>query len=260
MSFRGVNFDHLAKFNSAASCDFIEMYESYVMKELEADASRIPHKTFAPSSFRCDRRSWFRIRGVQPDSLKNPDMVLNFTAEIGTACHRIIQSNLKRALQSDWIDVGDYVSSLCVSNCEVSQDESELETRISFQDPPVRFACDGIVRLNNQLYLLEIKSSEYSSWNDLTDPKSEHIDQAKCYCTLLNLDRVLFLYVDRQYGGLKCFEICVTDDDKSEIQSRFDSVMRMVESNLAPAGLPKGDPWCQANYCPYYRKCREYGR
>ena len=36
--------------------------------------------------------------------------------------------------------------------------------------------------------------------------------------------------------------------------------MEMVDKNLAPPALPKGDSWCTPNMCPYYKRCEEYGR
>ena len=75
MAFRTANFAHLAKFNSAASSDFIDLYESIVDRRITARNAEPKHKTFAPSSFRCPRVSWFRLRGVQPDAVSTPDKI-----------------------------------------------------------------------------------------------------------------------------------------------------------------------------------------
>ena len=264
MSFKPLNFDRLAKFNSSVSSEFLSRYNNYVDEVIVDNSSKMPNRTFAPSAFRCDRRSWFRLRGVKPDIVKIPDRVVEFSANIGTACHRMIQTYLKDMLCYDWIDVSDYLRGEYGSTLDYDyrceKDESGLETLVEILDPPVRFACDGIIRLNSQFYLLEIKSSEYSSWDQLTDPKPHHIDQVKCYCTLLNLDKVMFMYIDRQYGDIKCFELNVDDRDKYDITNRFKYVQEMVDANLAPSGLPIGDSWCTPSMCPYYRKCQEYGR
>lgn len=262
MAFRSWDAGHLARFNSATSSDFLDFYENFVDKKLKEDAAKPSHRTFAASSFRCDRRSWFRLRGVQPDVPKKLDSTLQFTADIGTACHRIIQSNLRDALGSDWISVDDYLKTIDFPyEYTIQKDESGLEYQIEITSPyPIRFSCDGVVRWKGKLYLLEIKTSEFSSWDDLTDPKMQHIDQIKCYASLLRLSGVLFLYQDRQYGGLKCYEETVTETDSRNVFARFEYVMDMVAKNLAPEPLPKGDPWCTPSMCPYYKKCGEYGR
>lgn len=261
MAFKTWDNQHLARFNSATSSEFLDNYTSYVDSTIKAKAERPSHQTFSGSSFRCDRRSWFRLRGTKPDSVKAPDKVLNFTADIGTACHRIIQNNLRAILKDDWIDVGEYLAQLQPDYAyEVTKDDDGIESQVCIFDPPIRFACDGLVRLDDTIYLLEIKTSEFSSWNDMTEPKPQHVDQIKCYASLLNIHNVLFLYQDRQYGELKCYEVQVTDTAMREVYDRFRYVMDMVDKNLAPDPLPKGSSWCTPSMCPYYHKCAEYGR
>lgn len=264
MAFKPWNPGHLAKFNSSVSSEFLDAYDSYVDAQIQAKSAEPAHQTFSGSSFRCNRKSWFRLRGVQPDIAKT-DTALNFSADIGTACHRIIQTNLSQLLGDDWIPVNEYIDQLVGENrfpydYSIKDSEDSLEYLITIFDPPLKFACDGLIRWNNKLYLLEIKTSEFSSWNEMTDPKSQHIDQVKCYSTILDLDNVLFLYQDRQYGGLKCYELHITDSDKADVLQRFQYVQDMVEKNLAPEALPKGDPWCTPAMCQYYNKCTEYGR
>lgn len=262
MAFRTANFAHLAKFNSAASSDFIDFYEKIVDDKIAARNAEPKHRTFAPSSFRCPRVSWFRLRGVQPDAIKKPDRTMEFSAEIGTACHEIIQRNLKEALGEDWIEVEDYLrdNPQVRAKYDWQLEKSGYETKISIANPPIRFACDGIIRWKGEIYLLEIKTSEFASFDELTNPKEEHVDQIKCYATLLGIKHVLVLYQDRQYGGLKCFEMTISDSDNRYVLDRFQYVVDMVEANLAPEGLPKGDSWCSAARCPYYKKCTEWGR
>lgn len=261
MGFQPVDFAHLARFNSAVSSEFLDTYNKHIDAKIAAERSEPAHRTFAPSSFRCDRRSWFRIRGVELDKAPSSDRTLRFVADVGTACHRIIQTNLKEALGDCWIDVGVYLQNQDVDyEYILTYPADSLETQIEVLKPPIRFACDGIVKCGDVYYLLEIKTSEFGSWNELLDPKREHVDQAKMYATMLGLSNVLFLYMDRQYGELKCYEIHVSDTDKQEIWDRMNKVMEFAEYGVAPDALPKGDKWCTPQMCPYFKKCAEYGR
>lgn len=261
MAFKSWNANHLAKFNTGNSSEFLDRYESFVDYKIKVKAEEPSHQTFSGSSFGCDRRSWFRLKGTVPDDVAIPDKTLNFTAEIGTACHRIIQSNLQEMLDMDWVSVEDYMKVQSYPfQYDIRSDEDSLESLVHVYDPPIRFACDGLIRWKGKIYLLEIKTSEFSSWNDLTEPKSQHVDQIKCYASLLNIHDVLFLYQDRQYGGLKCYEVTITDTDMKAVFDRFRYVQDMVAKNLAPEALPKGHPWCTPSMCPYYHKCAEYGR
>jgi hypothetical protein len=261
MSFRSINSAAVSRFNSITSAKFLDNYEKFVDSKIVADRARAPHKTFAPSQLRCNRRSWFRIRGVDPDTMPNPDRGLQFTADIGTAIHRVIQSNLAELLKGDWISLEDYLNELSPDytyTCTPSEDS--LESFLDIVNPPVRCAVDGIIRVNGEYHLFEIKSCEFSVWNNLTGPKQEHIDQVYAYCALLKLKHVIMLYVDRQYGNIKCYELSVPDYVLSQTWDKFNYVMDMVDKNIAPEGLPAGDKWCTPNFCPYYKKCKEYGR
>lgn len=265
MSFRNANLSaHMITFNSADSCDFLEMYNNLLDDEIRHKNEGPKQRTFAPSQMRCDRVSWFRLRGVEPDKIREPDRALSFTAEVGTACHENIQTRLIDSLGKDWISVQSWVD----DNPEYFIDYSMTldtsrgnETLIDMKYPyPVRFACDGIIRFKDKVRLLEIKTSEFSSWNDMIDPKQEHLDQIKCYATLLHIPDVLFLYQERNYGGFKCFEVQVTDQEQSELKTRMSRIMELADACIAPEGLPIGDKWCTPSMCPYYKKCQEWGR
>lgn len=257
MSFHTADFQHLAKFNSATSCHFIDDYEAHVKSKIQALNAEPKSQTFAPSSVRCKRISWFRLRGVQPDVNSDPDLALNFTADIGTACHRIVQENLVELYKDRWIPVAHYFE-MFKPAYEYKLEENGFETQVEVLDPPVKFACDGILFLNNKYYLLEIKTSSYSTFDQLTGPKPEHIDQIKCYATLLNIENVLVLYVDRAYGTLKCFEITVSLEDMCETKQMFEDVQSFAKTMIAPPRLLKNDSWCTPSHCLYYKKCQEW--
>ena len=262
MGFRGWNNQHLARFNSSDSSEFLDLYEDARDAKILSAYDEPSHKTFAPSSFRCRRIQWFRLRGVQPDKPKTADAVLDFTAIVGTALHKMIQENLRDRLGDRWVDVKSYIQENVVNSetyhCTSTKDS--LETQVSVSDPPVRFACDGIIKWKDEYILLEIKSSEFSSWSDLTDPKIQHVDQTKCYCSLLNLNRVFFLYIDRQYGGLKCYDVKYTKDELSKVKTDMKEIQEMAEYHICPDPLTKGDNWCTESHCKYFKKCAEYGR
>lgn len=259
MSFRRSDTLRGTSFNSAQSLSLLEDYIAFYSDKIRVARSEPSHRRFAPSSLRCDRISWFRLRGVYPDMVAEPDMTLEHTANIGTACHRIIQENLSEMLGDDWIDVASYITSagICAS---AELDPHSKETIVTITDPPVSFACDGIVRRDGQLYLLEIKTCDTCSWSALSAEKPQHRDQVICYCSLLHLNNVLYIYQDRTYGGLKCFEAHVPEYLQTDMLERMQNVMKLVESGIAPDPLPKGDSWCTSTRCPYYKTCREYGR
>jgi CRISPR/Cas system-associated exonuclease Cas4 (RecB family) len=246
-----------SRFNSITSCNFLEDYNEFVSQQILNEELRQPSMTFAPSAVRCKRISWFRLRGVAPEQEVNVDKTLNHIAQVGTACHRIIQQNLMALLGDDWLDVETYLNSQHLPY-EYTCTKNETETLVVIQDPPIKFAPDGIIRYQGKTYLLEIKTSEFSSFEKLDAPKPHHIDQIKCYGTILNLHDAIVIYQDRQYGAVKCYEFHITDADMKSTWNMFKEVQECVRTNIAPPKLPKGDKWCNRAHCRYYNKCQEW--
>lgn len=264
MGFRSANLAaHMIKFNTANSSDFLDMYNHIIEDEIVRESSSMGHRTFAPSQMRCDRVSWFRLRGTTPDTVRTPDKVLHFTAQIGTSCHESIQKRLIDRLGSDWITVQSWINDnpKMFIDYDIDVNTKGYETMIHMRSPyPVRFACDGLIRFNGKVYLLEIKTAEFSSLNDLTYPKLKHLDQVKCYSTFLKVPNVLFLYQERQWGELKCFEINIDLAEQQQVKDKMNRVMELVEANIAPEGLPIGDPDCSPSMCRYAETCKKWGR
>lgn len=256
MAFKSADFSGMMKFNSANSCDFLDMYQNALEEEIKQENSKESQRTIAPSSMYCLKKNWFRLRGVEHDKQSKSDTTLEFTALVGTACHEKMQSLLKEILKDDWIDIGKYVRDTLKKNWEV--ESHGFETRIAIDSPPIRFACDGLINFKGKLYLLEIKTSEYSSWEKLVSAKPMHVDQVKTYCAMLNVNNVLMVYQERQYGGIKVFEFHISDEVLKQTWDTFNYIVDMAEKNLPPAGLPKGDSRCAPSMCPYSKKCKQW--
>lgn len=260
MSFKAINPDALTKFNSAISSEFIKMYEGFVLSDIQTDRMKPSSKSFAPSSIRCMRKSWFRLRGKEPDKLKSVDATLEFKAKLGTAIHENIQSTLSSNLAENWVDTKDYLNSIqneCSWLKQAKFDAHGFETRVELSEIPIRFSVDGILKLQNELYLLEIKTLDFGDFNSLTDIKQSHIDQVKTYLALLNLENAIVMYVDRQYGSVKCYSYSIKQYERDEIFNNMYHVLNCVESNIAPDRLDYSDYMC--TNCPYKKSCKEWG-
>ena len=263
MAFRSLGQQSISRFNSFNSMDLLESMESFLDQKILESSLHKPSQTIAPSSSRCDRHSWFRLRGTEPDVPKRLDRPLDFKAKLGTAIHSIVQQQLKSMLGNNWIDVTTYLQTSSITDryqINANDDETSLETRIEFLDIPVRFACDGIIRWNDQIYLIEIKTCETSTFKELHDVRSIHVDQIKFYASLLHIQKVLVIYIDRGYGDIKCYEVTLTNEEIQSIRDRIDRIVILSKQNIAPDPLPAGDSMCNSSYCRYYKKCKDWGR
>lgn len=255
--FQQVESSNPIRFNSANSSEFLNFYENALDDSIREGESRIPSRTFAPSQIRCKRVSWFRLRGTSPEQETTVDRTLSFTTILGTACHKNIQEILSQKLGCDWISPEKYMELkhlpykyTCIKN--------DFETLIEIFDPvPIKFAPDGIIFWKDKYWLLEIKTSEYSSFEKLSNTKPQHLDQVKCYATLLGIPNVLVLYQDRMYGNLKCFEVQISSLDMQEIWNMFAEVLDCADKNIAPP-RPENTRYCTPSYCRYCNVCKEW--
>lgn len=261
MGFRNVNIDALTKFNSADSQKFINMYEGFVLSDINRRGTEPSSKSFAPSSIRCKRKSWFRLRGVEKCIIKNPDRSLEFKAMLGTSIHMYVQSILVENLKSDWVEVDKYIKSTELYKLDYFKEynltPNDFETQIELPLIPIRFSVDGIFKLDNAYNLLEIKTADHSDFMNLTDIKECHIDQVITYASLLNLSNIFVMYVDRQYGDVKCYTHRLKEYESDKVFDSIKSVLECVDSNIAPSRLDYSDYMC--TNCEYKQKCKEWG-
>lgn len=257
MGFQKIAYEERgAEFNSALASDFLEFCNKIQEDKVQAARTKRSSKTFAPSSMHCDRVSFFRLRGTEPDKDIKVDKSMEFMAMLGKAMHEDAQADIKRTLGPNWLDVAEYLVSRGIP-AETKVSESGLETLVRFSDPPVKFAVDGLLRWQGEIILFEMKSCEYESFRSLSGVKPHHVDQVDCYLTMLDLCKSLVLYRERRYGGMKCFEHSIKDSGKRALRARMDNVMECAEAGIAPPKLPAGDKACSV--CKYKTACRQWG-
>lgn len=247
------------RYNSPESKKFLDLIVSALSDSCSDGDANVPSRTFAPSSMRCLRYQWFRLRGTPPDKERKKDLSLEFMAAVGTCCHERVQERLTSVDGCRWVDVEDCIESI-YSESECSCEKRGYETLVHMYDPPVTFSLDGVVEMDEVTYVLEIKTCSTSSFKVLAYPKQKHISQIRCYCALLNIRNAMVVYQDRQFGSLKCFTVAFSDEDIRSVWGDFKYVQDMVRKNLAPDPLPSGDIWCSSSYCPYYKSCKMWGR
>lgn len=256
--FQSLDFNHTSSFNSDTSCKLISTINDAIDSRAQRDAST-PHKpVFAPSSAFCDRKIWFRFRGVNPDTPTSADYYGEFVKMIGDACHVYIQSLLKETLKDDWIDVADYLADLFFNDklqYRYTAEREGLETHISIHTPPICFSTDGIIRYRNKLYIIEIKSLEHSTFSEIFEPRAKDVSQTVSYQSLLYIEDVMYIYVDRLYGNIKCFEYHNGDISCDRVFEHCNTLMRMANAKVAPSkcNIPSA-----CNMCEYRKQCKEW--
>lgn len=247
--------------------DIAEKFKSdyiYTLEHLEEE--HVPSRTFKPSSIKCIRSGVYQCLGIPQDS-EPQSQVLYEICQNGTNTHLSIQENVcKMKLGWQYEDVGQYVKdhNIDLEIVEPSDFEHGIyETKLYSEKYNVRFLCDGLLsytdkRGNKDYMIFEIKTCGRNKLYGMSDVLDEHKQQAICYCTLLNLDKVLFFYSERDMMGKKAFIFAPTKADKEALIKKLEYGNECVRKNIIPA-MPAdaGNKLC--SYCSFKKVCSEHG-
>ena len=119
--------------------------------------------------------------------------------------------------------------------------------------------ADAIVSLNNELYLLDIKSMNSMIFRNLNEPKEENAYQLQLYLHYFNMKKGILLYVDKDKQDIKEF---VINYDKNLVQSLlkgFTDLKQKVDSNVIPDRLFDYLQSWQCQYCQFREVCSLVG-
>ncbi len=173
----------------------------------------------SPSHFsttECDRAVAYNLLGTRKKG--SPEAGLRRIFDMGHAYHEILQEALPLA----WPDI---------------------EVEIPLQDSTLMFEghADGFSKTEELVF--EIKTISYRGFDKLTKPKPEHIKQALLYARMAKAKTILFIYINKQSGELKTFEVAVDSHGNNSIWGRMAARARSILTKVRLYGkLEKPDP------------------
>jgi hypothetical protein len=188
----------------------------------------------------CKRKMMYKLLGYE----EQLDHISAFTLEQGTLIHEMIQGYLQRA---------GVIESL----------EEELKIL-----PNLNGHYDGVVVLNGERYLLEIKTINGEAYERLLKYNSvykKYILQAHCYMHALDLNKALFLFVNKNHMlSDSCKEeIPSADPLFHEVEVRFDdSVWQEIKDKVSELTndfkngiMPAFKRVSECSYCNFKTQC-----
>lgn len=220
--------------------------------------TRTPSQTYKPSSLNCMRNMYYQKIGEVP--VRSFSAQLTGMGESGTARHDTIQkwvSKMRKAgFDCDWIDVADYIKEKKPAGTIVVSQQG-METKCFNEIYGLSFLCDGIIRYRGEYYILEIKTETSHKYQTRTDAADDHKTQASCYSLCLGINKVLFLYENRDTCDKKPFIVHVTDEMRMDrVVHKIETTDEYVRQRQAP---PKSTNKSDCKYCNYAAACRREG-
>ena len=188
--------------------DVVELINYFIIKELQRPWKAKP-RPYYPSSFgdgRCKRSLYLHRTGADAEK-KHPikDMLL---FACGDAYHEVLQRIMK------------------------DHQGIQIEESVKIPDLDISGRCDGVFATEE--WVLEIKSVGDSTFRSLIRPKSDHIYQAHCYMWGLDIPRAQILYVNRNDGSLRKFDVFF----ENEVWEKIVTEINEMDDRVANQDIP----------------------
>lgn len=135
--------------------------------------------------------------------------------ESGTDGHiRILQAieNMKNVLNIDveYIDVAEFVKQRNLTDLEI-REKSGMETKLYHKKLNMSFMTDGIIRYKGKYFIFEFKTETSDKFYQRKGVDKKHYNQATAYSIAFKLDKVLFIYENRNTLDKKAYIKEVTE-------------------------------------------------
>ena len=196
-------------------------------RSIEMDANkdfRKPSETYSPSGMGCIRAMYYKRTGV--DVVPDNSYTMVGICESGTDRHERIQNAISRmkdnGFDCEYIDVGEYVKSRGLDYLEVV-DKCGNETKLYDKIRNVSFLCDGIIKYQGKFYIVEFKTEASFKWKDRKGVDPKHYNQAITYSFELQLNDVIFVYINRDIVDYKAYLFSVSESDRERVRELIDT-------------------------------------
>lgn len=250
------------------SFDEIKLQKSFPELLLEREISsvirtpeRASNPALSPSGLGCPRGAAFKLSGAMM-AASEETYESGLAAAMGTFIHERIQKFLSKS--KIWVDVEEYIRLRPELGLSIAKEQKHAgEVSLVFSGirngkkvtPPFTFQCDGIVFIDGEYYIVEIKSEGQRAWDNRTEPNPKHAMQATSYGFLYGIDKVLWIYASRESFGVMR-KIYLQNIDRSKIEEFLISCAKV--SSAVEFGeikfLPKSK---DCRWCAYLPLCKE---
>lgn len=116
--------------------------------------------------------------------------------------------------------------------------------------------ADAILCVNNENYVLDIKSMNSMIFRNLVQPKEENIYQIQLYLHYFNIKKGILLYIDKDQQDIKEFFVEYDEALAKSLLDKFYGLKDLIEQNKIPERLQDYPRNWQCNYCQFKDICR----
>ena len=191
-------------------------------------------KSLKPSQLGgCMRKAVYQLldTDINYSDLELADLQNTSISQSGIDRHIRIQNLLMNLDKFEYLDVEQYVKEHKIDDIEIIE-KCGAETKCYSKKYNMKFMTDGILldKETKELYIFEFKTEISKKWNVRKEINNTHIAQATAYSLILNIDKIIFLYENRDTCMLKFYELNVTKQYKDRILYKIDKINNSVKN------------------------------
>lgn len=233
----------------------------YTIEWKDPNDSWKPSMTYKPSSMACLRNMFYQRSGADTDLGGTDDYQGKGMGESGTDRHSRLQNWIcqmkNRGIDCEYYRVDDYIKERGIKNVTAKAAPNSLEFKCFHKDLQMSFMTDGILRYKGVWYILEIKTEIAMKWYKREDADSDHKRQAAAYCYAFGIDKVIFLYENRDMLTLKSYLVTV---DQATMQREIVDRIGECEGYVKRGVVPPRPEDANCRWCPYQERCHKDGK
>lgn len=214
-------------------------------RKFETVKGGVPSPYISPSGLNCPMDCAFKLQGVPTEDTQESFQTRQFAVH-GNDRHERIQEFLSTTPY--WVDVAEYVKERNLPLDIVAKQGNEV--LLVSEEYRTRFRCDGILLIEGEYYVLEIKTERGHKTARRTGPDERHYLQGLAYAMLLDVNKIMWVYEGRDYLQQKPFVQEVSEQEKEEIAQYIKNIIANVDT---PENLPVGAD-CRYSVYKKYRK------
>ena len=206
--------------------DVTKVFRESVLSENDKPWTR-KKSCYHPSALSgCKRAIYYDRIGIEPKSCWNFETLMFF--DLGHALHDMVQKRLMDAIPG-----------------------FQPEVTVDFKELNIYGHCDGVFA--EQDWVLEIKTIGSSGFGSLIRPKKDHVMQMHCYMAGLDIPRAQLVYVNRDNGMLRKFDVFFDDEVWAKCVAVISTVEEAIEANEPP---PKELNKWVCRTCKFKHECQ----
>jgi len=153
-------------------------------------------------------------------------------------------------------DHGDHMHQLIMKPLISTRDIHVVASEIDI--PPqalVRGRADAVLSTGKELYVLDIKSMNSMVFRNLTEPKSENVDQLQLYLHYFKIEKGILLYVNKDNLELKEFVVSYDSQRAKSLLEGLSSLKEKIDADILPARIDGYPSDWQCRYCQFKEIC-----